>query len=173
VDDKPASGESRREEIEQPLAAIRTRMDELDRSRIGAWSAAAARLRDRDPMPGDRASFFFQPIELLGIALGAAAIADSETTPSRAGRRSRIDLLLKREQIIIETKRPVMASTSAKSPRNWPSTRSCTAPTRTAAHLCSSSMTPAAASSNPTALEADLTDLTSPIPTLVIVTPLV
>jgi len=29
VDDKPASGESRREEIRQRLAAIRTRMDEL------------------------------------------------------------------------------------------------------------------------------------------------
>ena len=45
-------------------------VDGADRSRVGAWSAAAARLRDRDPLPGDRASFFFRPIELLGIALG-------------------------------------------------------------------------------------------------------
>ena len=53
-------------------------VDGADRSRVGAWSAAAARLRDRDPLPGDRASFFFRPTELLGIALGAAAIADSD-----------------------------------------------------------------------------------------------
>jgi hypothetical protein len=58
---------------------------------LAPWSAAAARPR---PAPGDRASFFFRPIELLGIALGVAAIADSETTSSHAGLRSWIDLLL-------------------------------------------------------------------------------
>ena len=35
-------------------------------ARLGAWTAAAARLRGRDPLPGDRASFFFRPVELLG-----------------------------------------------------------------------------------------------------------
>jgi hypothetical protein len=50
---------------------------------VHAWSAAAGRLRDRDPLPGDRASFFFRPTELLGTALGAAAIAGYDPEPLR------------------------------------------------------------------------------------------
>ena len=87
---------------------------------------------------------------LRGVLSGLCDdVRDEETTPSHAGLRSRIDLLLKREQIAIETEMTRDGPTSAKSPRNWPSTRSCTAPTRTAARLCSSSMTPATASPTP------------------------
>jgi chromosome segregation ATPase len=45
VDDKPASWESRREEIGRRLAAIRARMDELKRVRQDDASAAAVRER--------------------------------------------------------------------------------------------------------------------------------
>jgi hypothetical protein len=45
---------------------------EADGDSAEAWSAGAVRLRGRDPLPGDRASFFslFRPAELLGLALG-------------------------------------------------------------------------------------------------------
>lgn len=36
-----------------------------------AWAEGLSRLADRDPFPSDRASFFFRPAELLGIAVGA------------------------------------------------------------------------------------------------------
>ncbi len=52
-----------------------------DSGPIEEWSAAAARLRGRDPLPGDRASFFFRPAELLGLALGAAAVAGRDPEP--------------------------------------------------------------------------------------------
>lgn len=55
--------------------------DEPDQDIIEAWSAAATRLAARDPLPGDRASFFFRPIELLGLALGAAAVAEHDPKP--------------------------------------------------------------------------------------------
>ncbi|HUZ51782.1 MAG TPA: hypothetical protein VMU94_04565 [Streptosporangiaceae bacterium] len=42
------------------------------------WCAGAARLSERDPFPLDRMSFFFRPIELLGLAVGAAAISDQD-----------------------------------------------------------------------------------------------
>ena len=57
--------------------------DNTDPSRIRAWTAAAGRLRGRDPLPGDRASFFFRPVELLGIALGAVAGSSSDPEPLR------------------------------------------------------------------------------------------
>ncbi len=47
----------------------------------GRWSAAALRLSVRDPLPNDRASFFFRPIELLGIALGAVTVAETDPGP--------------------------------------------------------------------------------------------
>ena len=50
---------------------------------MAAWIAAARRLGERDPLPGDRASFFFRPTELLGLALGAAAVADYDSEPRR------------------------------------------------------------------------------------------
>jgi REase_DpnII-MboI len=55
--------------------------DDADPGRIQAWTAAAGRLRGRDPLPGDRASFFFRPVELLGTALGAVAASSSDPEP--------------------------------------------------------------------------------------------
>lgn len=37
------------------------------------WVAGVERLAERDPFPPDRASFFYRPVELLGLARGAAA----------------------------------------------------------------------------------------------------
>jgi hypothetical protein len=54
-----------------------------DHHAIAAWSDAARRLGERDPLPGDRASFFFRPTELLGLALGADAIVDHDPEPRR------------------------------------------------------------------------------------------
>ena len=51
--------------------------DNADSGRIQKWTAAAERLRGRDPLPGDRASFFFRPVELLGTALGGVAATSS------------------------------------------------------------------------------------------------
>jgi REase_DpnII-MboI len=62
------------------------------------WGESALRLTERDPFPPDRASFFYRPVELLGIALGARACADAEPGISRwlsqtieAGRAKLVD----------------------------------------------------------------------------------
>ncbi len=99
-------------------------------------------------------------------------VRDEETTPSHAGLRSRIDLLLKREQIIIETKmtrdgldqRKVAEELAIDKElyRSHPDCRTLVFFVYDSGHRLT----------NATALEADLTDLTSPIPTLVIVAPL-
>lgn len=57
--------------------------DDLDHQAVKAWSVAARRLGERDPLPGDRASFFFRPTELLGLALGAEAVAGHDPEPRR------------------------------------------------------------------------------------------
>ena len=57
--------------------------DDPDHRVVEAWSDPARRLGERDPLPGDRASFFFRPTELLGLALGAAAIAGHDPQPRR------------------------------------------------------------------------------------------
>ena len=57
--------------------------DEPEHELIEAWSTAATRLRDRDALPGDRASFFFRPIELLGLALGSAAVTEHDPQPRK------------------------------------------------------------------------------------------
>jgi hypothetical protein len=44
----------------------------LDNTLLKAWANGLTRLANRDAFPSDRASFFFRPIELLGIALGAS-----------------------------------------------------------------------------------------------------
>lgn len=43
--------------------------EEVDGDSAEAWSAGAARLRGRDPLPGDRACFF----SLLPVATGTRA----------------------------------------------------------------------------------------------------
>jgi hypothetical protein len=55
--------------------------DDGDHQTVAAWSNAARRLGVRDPLPGDRASFFFRPTELLGLALGADAVAGHDPEP--------------------------------------------------------------------------------------------
>lgn len=57
--------------------------DEPDPALVEAWAAGVQRLAGRDPLPGDRQSFFFRPVELLGLALGAAAVAAQEPHPGR------------------------------------------------------------------------------------------
>lgn len=42
-----------------------------------AWASGLARLTRRDPFPPDRQSFAYDPLELLGIALGAASCPDA------------------------------------------------------------------------------------------------
>ncbi len=37
------------------------------------WAKSVERLTGRESFPNDRASFFFRPVELLGIATGVAA----------------------------------------------------------------------------------------------------
>jgi hypothetical protein len=56
---------------------------EPDETAATTWTSGIARLSSRDPLPGDRASFFFRPVELLGLALGAAAVTGHDTEPRR------------------------------------------------------------------------------------------
>lgn len=46
--------------------------DRFDDKFIAEWLEALGRLSNRDPFPSDRASFFFRPVELLGVCLGTA-----------------------------------------------------------------------------------------------------
>ncbi len=46
------------------------------------WLEGMARLMSRDALPADRNSFFFRPVELLGIALGAAALRTADAKPA-------------------------------------------------------------------------------------------
>jgi hypothetical protein len=47
----------------------------------GMWLDGVRRLMARDAVPADRNSFFFRPVELLGLAAGGQAIADRDGTP--------------------------------------------------------------------------------------------
>lgn len=40
---------------------------------IEHWNDGVARLAERDPFPADRTSFFYRPVELFGLAVGARA----------------------------------------------------------------------------------------------------
>jgi hypothetical protein len=40
---------------------------------VDHWREGVARLSERDPFPADRTSFFYRPVELYGLALGARA----------------------------------------------------------------------------------------------------
>lgn len=50
---------------------------------IEPWCAGTVRLSERDSFPLDRMSFFFRPIELLGVAVGAAAVRDQCPQPQQ------------------------------------------------------------------------------------------
>jgi hypothetical protein len=45
-----------------------------------AWLEGMERLKSRDPVPADRNSFLFRPLELLGLVIGAEFVADSDPT---------------------------------------------------------------------------------------------
>jgi len=47
----------------------------------GLWLDGARRLIARDPIPADRNTFFFRPVELLGLAVGSRAVADEDDEP--------------------------------------------------------------------------------------------
>jgi len=49
----------------------------------GPWLDGMDRLMTRDPVPADRNSFFFRPVELLGLAAGASALAGKTPEPAR------------------------------------------------------------------------------------------
>ncbi len=51
----------------------------LDESLKVEWLQAFGRLCNRDPFPPDRASFFFRPVELMGICLGSNRVAATDT----------------------------------------------------------------------------------------------
>jgi hypothetical protein len=58
------------------LAAGGFRMAEGNVDLVEPWSQGMKRLAQREPFPADRQSFFFRPVELLGVATGAAAVRD-------------------------------------------------------------------------------------------------
>lgn len=49
----------------------------------GLWLTGMRRLMTRDAVPADRQSFFYRPVELLGIAVGSHALATHDDTPLR------------------------------------------------------------------------------------------
>jgi hypothetical protein len=61
------------------LAAAGYLIGDLGSDGAARWRDGAARLMQRDPFPADRASFFFRPLELYGLARGALVI-DHELT---------------------------------------------------------------------------------------------
>ena len=47
----------------------------------GLWLDGMHRLMARDPVPADRNSFFFRPVELLGLAVGSQTLAAKDDAP--------------------------------------------------------------------------------------------
>lgn len=59
---------------------------ELDAGRMDfaeRWLAGSQRLRQRSALPSDRQSFFFRPLEVLGIAAGAGAVRDHDPSVAK------------------------------------------------------------------------------------------
>lgn len=46
------------------------------------WLDGMSRLMSRDAVPSDRNSFYFRPVELLGVAVGASAVRAADAGPS-------------------------------------------------------------------------------------------
>jgi hypothetical protein len=67
------------------LAAIGYRLFNpgIGEESAGQWIDGMRRLMTRDAVPADRNSFFFRPVELLGIAAGASTLADEDKEPVR------------------------------------------------------------------------------------------
>jgi hypothetical protein len=58
-------------------------IDNPNESAAFTWISGIARLSARDSLPGDRTSFFFRPIELLGLTMGAAAVTNYSSEPQQ------------------------------------------------------------------------------------------
>jgi hypothetical protein len=66
------------------LAAVGYLLDDVDTLELAErWAEGVTRLAERDPFPPDRASFFYRPVELLGLARGAI-VAGAPGEPFRA-----------------------------------------------------------------------------------------
>jgi hypothetical protein len=65
------------------LAAIGYRLYDpgVEEKSTEYWIDGMGRLITRDPVPADRNSFFFRPIELLGLAAGASVVAGKNEEP--------------------------------------------------------------------------------------------
>lgn len=65
------------------LAAAGFRMASVGRfaEHLRAWLDGMQRLAARDPIPVDRNSFLFRPLELLGLVIGSLAVAQQDSTP--------------------------------------------------------------------------------------------
>jgi hypothetical protein len=108
---------------------------------------------------------------LCGEGVTAHDVRDEEPTPSRGGVSSRVDLLLKREQIFIEVKmtRPSLNQREVAKQlvidkefyRSHPDCKTLVCFVYDANHHLN----------NPVGLEDDLTDHNGPLPTVVIVAP--
>ena len=48
---------------------------------VQQWISGMRRLMARDPIPADRNSFFFSPLELLGLATGARSVETTDASP--------------------------------------------------------------------------------------------
>jgi hypothetical protein len=49
---------------------------------LKAWLDGMQRLATRDPIPVDRNSFLFRPLELLGLVIGSLVVTEHDSTPS-------------------------------------------------------------------------------------------
>ena len=78
-DEKPWSALGVQRWHEAPiLAASGYALDAGDTDLAGNWLAGGSRLKQRPALPPDRQSFFFRPLELLGVALGAQAVRERD-----------------------------------------------------------------------------------------------
>jgi hypothetical protein len=83
VVDTGLSKAHRRRLVEGPILATAgylLAMGSADQELQTDWALGLARLTSRQPFPRDRESFFYRPLELLGICLGLGA--SSEVDPS-------------------------------------------------------------------------------------------
>lgn len=64
-------------------AGFRLRLPDAPAEAAGMWLCGMRRLMARDPVPVDRNSFFFRPVELLGLAVGSQAVADKDDESAR------------------------------------------------------------------------------------------
>lgn len=64
----------------------------LDGDVAGTWRAGIDKVMGRDPLPDDRNSFVYRPVELLGIVAGAAALEHDEAVDWLRTTMSQVEL---------------------------------------------------------------------------------